>query len=143
MDMRKWFFLSVIFLALVVGGCGGNGNGGGMAGGGTPDPEPEPMECPAGQTGTYPNCMTPPPPAPAGGHDAVIAGIVNPEEAGDPSTARPTGHMSRPGNADENQVELEAFSVTAGALGMKPTTVIGMTGGTNTTAALGCSRPIG
>ena len=49
--MRKWFFLSVIFLALVVGGCGGNGNGGGMAGGGTPDPEPEPMvTCSDGST---------------------------------------------------------------------------------------------
>ena len=120
----KWFFLSVILLALVVGGCGGNGNGGGMAGGGTPDPEPEPM-CPAGQTGTYPNCMTPPPPAPAGGHNAVIDGIVNPETAGDPSTAQGTvtdeGSTSRrPGEATG-----EAFDVTQGVLGKAPTTTIG------------------
>ena len=120
MDMRKWFFLSVIFLALVVGGCGGNGNGGGMAGGGTPDPEPEPMECPAGQTGTYPNCMTPPPPAPAGGHNAVIDGIVNPTEAGDPSTAQDTDEGNRPGLA-----AAEAFDITPGALGAAPTTTIG------------------
>ena len=119
----KWFFLSVILLALVVGGCGGNGNGGGMAGGGTPDPEPEPM-CPAGQTGTYPNCMTPPPPPPAGGHNAVIDGIVNPEEAGDPSTARGTNAPNRPGHTSD-AVTTEAFAVTAGDLGTPPKTTIG------------------
>ena len=126
----KWFFLSVILLALVVGGCGGNGNGGGMAGGGTPDPEPEPM-CPAGQTGTYPNCMTPPPPAPAGGHTAVIDGIVNPTKAGDPSTKQGTAAPNRPGNAAANA---EAFNVEPGNLGTPPKTTIGA--GANTATAL-------
>ena len=118
----KWFFLSVILLALVVGGCGGNGGNGNQMTGNMDDDDTPTMECPAGQTGIYPNCMTPPPPAPAGGHNAVINGIVNPETAGDPSMPGPTTKNNRPGKLTDNS---EVFKVEPGSLGGKPKTTIG------------------
>ena len=125
----KWFFLSVILLALVVGGCGGNGNGNQMTDNMDDDDDDTPMmECPAGQTGTYPNCMTPPPPAPAGGHNAVIAGIVNPAVAGDPSMPGPTTKPNRPGSDID---DASVFDVVAGDSGVKPRTTIRIDTGAN------------
>ncbi len=75
MDMRKWFFLSVIFLALVVGGCGGNGNGGGtamMPG----DDDDEPMACPAGQMRNADGDCAAPPPVVMPPSMALVDGIV-------------------------------------------------------------------
>ena len=63
MDMKRFFLYAIVIAALALAGCGGNGGGGtDMADNG--DDGQMPMQCPEGQTGTYPNCMTPPPPAP-------------------------------------------------------------------------------
>ena len=58
MDMKRFFLYAIVIAALVMAGCGGNGGGTDMTGGGgTP-----PATCDPGQTGTPPNCVTPPPP---------------------------------------------------------------------------------
>lgn len=51
---KLYVFGMALLLAVTLAGCGGNG--GGTA---TTPPDPTPMECPAGTSGTYPNCMTP------------------------------------------------------------------------------------
>ena len=51
---KLYVFAMALLLAVTLAGCGGNG--GGTA---TTPPDPTPMECPAGTSGTYPNCMTP------------------------------------------------------------------------------------
>ncbi|MCY4131328.1 MAG: hypothetical protein OXF39_01630 [Nitrospira sp.] len=128
MRKRKSVWFLILGLLIALAGCGSDGKKMMMAGNGNGDGNGDgngngtTMECPAGQIGTYPDCMAPPPPAPAGGHNAVIGGIVNPSTAGDPSTARPTTAPNRPGNAAGNA---EAFNVTAGGLGTKPRTTIG------------------
>ena len=50
MDMKRFFLYFIVITALALAGCGGNGGGPAMTG----------MDaCPAGQTGTPPNCVTP------------------------------------------------------------------------------------
>ncbi len=51
--------LLVSFILAACGGGGGSSSDDMMTGPTTPDPM-----CPAGQTGTPPNCMDPPPPSP-------------------------------------------------------------------------------
>ncbi|MDE0406058.1 MAG: hypothetical protein OXI53_12200 [Nitrospira sp.] len=70
MDMKRFFLYAIVIAALALAGCGGNG-GGDMAmngdgnGDGNGNGNGTPMQCPEGQTGTYPNCMTSPSPPPA------------------------------------------------------------------------------
>ena len=47
--------------ALVLVSCGGGGGGGSTSGAGPATPTQPPATCPPGQTGTPPNCVTPPP----------------------------------------------------------------------------------
>ena len=49
------------FAALVLVSCGGGGGGGSTSGPGPATPTQPPATCPPGQTGTPPNCVTPPP----------------------------------------------------------------------------------
>ena len=49
---RLYAFAMAAVFALVLAGCGGGGTT-------TTDTDPAPMECPAGTTGAYPDCMTP------------------------------------------------------------------------------------
>ncbi len=53
----KFVLVLVASLFLLIAGCGGGGSSS------SPAPEPEPMTCPDGQTGTPPNCVTPPGPS--------------------------------------------------------------------------------
>ena len=64
MDMKRFFLYFIVIAALALAGCGGNGGTTAMNGDGNGDGNGMPMQCPDGQTGEYPNCMTPPPPPP-------------------------------------------------------------------------------
>ena len=118
MDMKRFFLYAIAIAALALAGCGGGGGG------------PRMVEtCPAGQTGTPPDCVTPPapcmdgysrvngecekdaPPTPEVDHMAIVGGIVAPMVAGDPSTAQGVNLVSRPGNAADNT---EMVSARAG-----------------------------
>ena len=78
MDMKRFFLYAIVIAALALAGCGGNG-GGDMAmngdGNGDGNGNGTPMQCPEGQTGTYPDCepITPARPAPS---MALVTGIV-------------------------------------------------------------------
>ena len=107
MDMKRFFLYAIVIAALALAGCGGNGGTQTV----TPEPPPPPDPCPAGQERNADgDCVTPTPPPPMIDHDAVIAAIVNPSTAGDPTTATPTTNANRPGNADD-----ETFMARQGA----------------------------
>ena len=67
MDMKRFFLYFIVIAALALAGCGGNG-------GGTPTTM-EPDMCPSGQTGTPPNCVTPPPPMAAVDLSGLLMGF--------------------------------------------------------------------
>ena len=107
--MRRELTILLLCIGLLVSGCGGSGGGSAMM----DDMEP-----------TTPPVTPPAPPdeeeeeeepaQPSARTLALIDGIVNPSVAGDPSTARPTTHNSRPG-----QSAGETFSVTAGGMALQ------------------------
>ena len=105
MDMRKWFFLSVIFLALVVGGCGGNGNGGGMTDTGDGDDMMTMEPCPSGQArGTDGQCApTGPTAEEIAAMEAEVKGltvaIADPDGDGQPTGGLEVGADKRPGGS--------------------------------------------
>lgn len=57
MDMKRFFLYAIVIAALTLAGCGGNGGTKTV----TPVGPTPPPSCPAGQTGTPPNCVTPGP----------------------------------------------------------------------------------
>ena len=93
MDMKRFFLYAIVIAALALAGCGGNG-GGQTA---MPDPDPDPT-CPDGQTGTPPNCVTPPPPITPPSNELVM-GIVTANEK-DNSATNPAHYddAARPNN---------------------------------------------
>ena len=62
----KFVLVLVASLFLLIAGCGGGGS--------SSSPAPEPMTCPDGQTGTPPNCVTPPDPSVDLGELSIPAG---------------------------------------------------------------------
>ena len=68
---KLYVFAVALLLAVTLAGC--SGNGGGTA---TTPTEPPPMECPAGTSGTYPDCTPDPTPQEQceadGGHDVHL-----------------------------------------------------------------------
>ena len=92
---RWWLLAAISILALVVAGCGGNGGGTMMA---EPDPPPvAPPPPPMEEEEEEEEMMMPT--ELTDREMAFVRGIVNPSVADDPTTSRPTGHVSRPGQS--------------------------------------------